>query len=261
MNLFSSRSNPAFQALRELAESSRARRSAGTTLLDGEHLIEAALTAGIRPRRLVYSAASWETPLAHWRERLPDVPVVVFTEALFAALSPVQHPTGLLAEIAIPRQEKPAPKFIVLLEDIQDPGNLGALLRTAAAAGVEQAYLSTACADAWSPKALRGGQGAQFALGVQERADLLHVAAGFPGVIHAAVLGAERSLYDLELHGATGFAFGNEGAGLSAPLQAASQPFRIPMPGRVESLNVAAAAAICLFERARPGVRRICAGA
>jgi len=138
---------------------------------------------------------------------------------------------------------------VVLLEDIQDPGNLGALLRTAAAAGVEQAYLSTACADAWSPKALRGGQGAHFRLGVQERADLVAVARRFP--VHAAVLGARESLFDLDLRGTAGFAFGNEGAGLSEALRACTRPFSIPMSGQVESLNVAAAAAVCLFERVR----------
>jgi len=173
----------------------------------------------------------------------------VLSDALFASLSPVDSPTGLLAEIAIPRVMNETARFVVLLEDIQDPGNLGALLRTAAAAGVEQVYCSTACADAWSPKALRGGQGAHFRLGVQERADLAAVARRIP--IHAAVLGARQSLFELDLRGAVGFAFGNEGAGLSEALRAHANPFTIPMSDRVESLNVAAAAAICLFERVR----------
>jgi TrmH family RNA methyltransferase len=161
----------------------------------------------------------------------------------------VDSPTGLLAEIAIPAVVNETAQFVVLLEDIQDPGNLGALLRTAAAAGVEQAYLSTACADAWSPKCLRGGQGAHFRLAIQERADLPAVARRFP--VHAAILGAPQSLFDLDLRGAVGFAFGNEGAGLSEALCACSSPFSIPMSDRVESLNVAAAAAVCLFERVR----------
>lgn len=252
--ILTSRANPGYQALRALAEDRRARRQAGATLIDGEHLLEAALAAGVMPRRLVFSASALEGHLAAWRERLPTVPALRLSDALFAALSPVAAPTGVLAEIAIPAPAQGTAGFVVLLEDVQDPGNLGALLRTAAAAGVERAYLSTACADAWSPKCLRGGQGAQFRLAIQERADLPEVARAFPGVIHAAVLGAETSLFALELRGAVGFAFGNEGAGLSEALRAQASPFTIPMSDRVESLNVAAAAAICLFERTRQGL-------
>jgi len=244
-----SRGNTTYQALRGLATDRRARREAQATLLDGEHLLEAALAAEIMPRRLVFSASARQGRLAGWSARLPAVPLLVLSDALFASLSPVDSPTGLLAEIAIPRVMNETALIVVLLEDIQDPGNLGALLRTAAAAGVEQVYCSTACADAWSPKALRGGQGAHFRLGVQERADLAAVARRIP--IHAAVLGARQSLFELDLRGAVGFAFGNEGAGLSEALRAHANPFTIPMSDRVESLNVAAAAAICLFERVR----------
>lgn len=246
-----SRGNPTYQALRGLAEDRRARRQSGSTLIDGEHLLEAALAAGIMPRRLVFSERALAGAAAMWRSRLPEVASVVLADPLFASLSPVDTPTGVLAEIAIPRVVNENARFVVLLEDIQDPGNLGALLRTAAAAGVEQAWLSTACADAWSPKCLRGGQGAHFRLAIQERADLVAVARRMP--IHAAVLGARQSLFELDLRGVVGFAFGNEGAGLSEALRACANPFTIPMSGRVESLNVAAAAAICLFERVRQG--------
>lgn len=253
--ILTSRANPGYQALRALAEDRRARRQAGATLIDGEHLLEAALAAGVTPRRLVFSAGALEGHLAAWRARLPEVPSLVLSDTLFASLSPVASPTGVLAEITIPKSDRllaeDSATFVVLLEDVQDPGNLGALLRTAAAAGVEQAWLSTACADAWSPRCLRGGQGAHFRLAIRERADLPEVARCFPGVIHAAVLGARASLFDLDLRGAVGFAFGNEGAGLSEALRAAASPFTIPMSDRVESLNVAAAAAICLFERVR----------
>ncbi|MDO9224889.1 MAG: RNA methyltransferase [Pseudomonadota bacterium] len=251
--ILTSRANPGYQALRALAEDRRARRQAGATLIDGEHLLEAALAAGITPRRLVFSAGALAGHLAAWQARLPEVPSLVLSDALFASLSPVDSPTGVLAEIAIPVLAEDSANFVVLLEDVQDPGNLGALLRTAAAAGVEQAWLSTACADAWSPKCLRGGQGAHFRVVIRERADLPEVARRFPGVIHAAVLGARASLFELDLRGAVGFAFGNEGAGLSEALRSAASPFTIPMSDRVESLNVAAAAAICLFERVRQG--------
>src|SRR5690606_40487356 len=106
-------------------------------------------------------------------------------------------------------------------------------------------------ADVWSPKALRGGQGAQFVVPVVEKADLVRVSTEFRGKLLAASLKGE-SLYSMDLTGPVAFVFGNEGAGLTDDmLSASSHRVRIPMPGNVESLNAAAAAAVCLFERVR----------
>lgn len=244
-----SRDNAEFRFLKSLAEEARARREAGLTLLDGWHLIEAALLAGLKPEKLIVAEGAILPAAA--QALAATLPVLALAEPLMRALSPVKTPTGLMALLRIPQPVEPQGEFAILLEDIQDPGNLGAVLRSAAAAGVQVAYLSGGCTDAWSPKALRGGQGAQFQLAIVERADLAGVAASFAGSVHAAVLGAEAALYQLDLTGPVAFAFGNEGAGLSAPLQASCRPFAIPMPGRVESLNVATAVAVCLFERVR----------
>lgn len=246
-----SKDNPFYRALLELADDRQARRERGQTLLDGEHLLEEALKAGLRPGLLILVEDLAAT--SPWQDRLPDIPTVILSGALLRKLSPVATPTGIMAVLDIP---KPAAgthtaPFIMMLDAIQDPGNLGALLRIAAAAGVGAVYLSKGCADAWSPKALRGGQGAQFRLDIHEEVDLLAVGQAFPGRLHAAVPRAPRSLYGLDLTGPTGFVFGNEGAGLDASLTQAAQAFSIPMPGDMESLNVAAAAAVCLFERVR----------
>jgi TrmH family RNA methyltransferase len=247
----SSRDNPTFRGLLDLAQDRRQRRQRRQTLLDGEHLLEAALQAGCVPRLLAFSA-SFPSPRADiWQERLPRVPAVVLAASLFSALSPVETPSGVLAVIDIPVAEPGRGGFLLLLEEIQDPGNLGAILRVAAAAGGSLVCLSRGCAEAWSPKCLRGGQGAQFQLCIREGVDLPGMARDWTGPVYAGLLGATHSLYELDLSGAVGFAFGNEGAGLSEPLQAACTPFAIPMPGRVESLNVATAAAVCLFERVR----------
>lgn len=246
----SSRDNAIFKGWLALATKAAARRETGQTLLDGEHLIDEALNAGVLPRQMIFAAEF--AGMAAWVAKTPGVPATVMPMALLRALSALSTPTGMLAVIDVP-----APvagdrfEFCMMLEDIQDPGNLGALLRTGAAAGVDVAYLSKGCAEAWSPKALRGGQGAQFRLAVHERADLRQVARAWPGHVYAAVPGAERTLFDLDLTGPTCVAFGNEGAGLGEALRREAIPFAIPMPGRCESLNVAAAAAVCLFERVR----------
>jgi TrmH family RNA methyltransferase len=93
--------------------------------------------------------------------------------------------------------------------------------------------------------------GGHFALSIHEAADLPAVTADFGGMVYAAALGVSRSLYSCNLQGKVAFAIGNEGAGLSAGLLRHCEPITIPMPGRVESLNAAAAAAVCLFEAVR----------
>jgi TrmH family RNA methyltransferase len=247
----SSRDNPAFRQLLALATDRAARRQSGQTLLDGEHLLEAALLAGIEPRCLVFSESALASQMGDWARRLPHVPALQLSDSLFKRLSPVDSPSGLLAEIAIPQPADRIDGCVLLLEGIQDPGNLGAILRVAAAAACAVVHLSPGCAEAWSPKCLRGGQGAHFQLAIREQADLLAVAGSLAMPVHAAALGTNRTLYGLDLRGPQAFAFGNEGAGLSAGLRVLCQPFSIPMPGRVESLNVATAVAVCLFERVR----------
>ena len=242
--------NPRFKALKKLAESAQARREAGMTLLDGEHLLDALLVSGGRPRQLL--VADTELP-ASMAGRCGDVPLLRLAPALLAALSPVKTPTGLIALVDIPAPaHPPKPHFCVMLEQIQDPGNLGAMLRSAAAAGVDTVFLSPGCADVWSPKVLRGGMGAHFVLRLEEGADLAGWTRRLSGPVVATVPDSEHSLFGVDLRGPVAFAFGNEGAGLSAGMQvAASLRVHIPMPGRMESLNAAAALAVCLFERVR----------
>ncbi len=251
----SSRDNPFFKSLHKLSSSGRERRETGQTLLDGAHLLNAYLDTGNKPLHLLINEqALQDAEIAALLETCTSVPITQFDNALFAQLSELKTPNGLLALIAIPqaRVEVAHSQFALLLEDIQDPGNLGSILRSAAAAGCDAVFLSQACADVWSPKVLRAGMGGHFVLSLHESADLLQVAADFTGKILAATLQADQSLYDTNLRGKLAFAIGNEGAGLSpALLDAAHQQFSIPMPGRVESLNAAAAAAVCLFETAR----------
>ncbi|HQR51293.1 MAG TPA: RNA methyltransferase [Methylophilaceae bacterium] len=248
-----SRDNPTYKQLKKLAESARERRKTGHALLDGAHLVAACLAAGRLPEMLVVAeSAAGNAEISGLLANTAGAQKIRLSDALFAEISPVETPTGLLAVVEIPHFPMlTRPEFGLLLEDVQDPGNLGSILRSAAAAGVQAAWLSAGCADAWSPRVLRAGMGAHFVLPVVERADLTAVATGFPGQVLAACLEGE-SLYRLDLAGPVAFMIGNEGAGLSRELiAAAGQRFTIPMPGRVESLNAAAAAAVCLFERVR----------
>ena len=143
----------------------------------------------------------------------------------------------------------------MLLDDVQDPGNVGTILRTAAAAGVEQVLLSKHCAFAWSPKVLRAGQGAHFLTTIVEDVDLAAWMATFRaggGRVAALVARGGAPFYRTALERPLALAVGNEGAGLSPALRAAADvEVTIPMPGGMESLNAAAAAAVVLFECVR----------
>ncbi len=251
--LISSRDNPLFKRLNKLAESARARREARMTLLDGDHLLGAYLDAGGQPHTLVRSASFDSDQFRQWAARCPQAKAIMLPDALFAELVPVATPTGLLAEAAwlSPFAIKTTP-LVLVLEDIQDPGNLGSMLRTGAAAGATLAVLSKGCHDPWSPKALRGGQGAQFVLPMQLGVDLVAWLNAFSGLSIALALGETNDFYAQDYVDATALIVGNEGSGLSpATTRHASLCAQIPMAGRVESLNASAALAVAIFEVAR----------
>ena len=248
-----SRDNPIFKRLKKLGESSRARREARMTLLDGEHLLAAYLDAGGQPHTLVRAESFDAGRFEHWAARCPDAKAIVLPDALFVEITPVSTPTGLLAESAwlSPIAPEGTP-LIIVLEDIQDPGNLGSMLRTGAAAGATLAVLSKGCHDPWSPKALRGGQGAQFVLPMARGVDVPAWCVQFQGQSLALALAEDRSVFSSELTGPLAFIVGNEGAGLSDAVRAAATAtVQIPMPGKMESLNASAALAIAVFEAVR----------
>lgn len=255
MKRITSRDNPTFKLLRQLAHSGRERRKQGRTILDGLHLVECYCRMVGMPEVLVLSErGAGRAEIAEFVEAAPAAQRIMLADALFEEVSPLETPPGILALIAIP----PAAGRIVVddtcvvLDAVQDAGNLGSILRSAAAAGVRHALLTEGCAQAWSPKVLRAAMGAHFALTIVEHADALSLLASYPGRILATRPEAQVALYDMDLRGAVAWLFGNEGAGLSASVAVLAQDaVRIPMPGAAESLNVAAAAAICLFEQLR----------
>ena len=231
------------------------RRRTGLTVLDGAHLLAAYLDSGRPVEELFVSRAGVEDgEVASLVARAAPARATLLSDALFEALSTVESPTGVIAIVRTPGSQ-PAPpdaRLALLLEDIQDPGNVGMLLRSAAAAGAQHVLLSPRCAFAWAPKVLRAAMGAHFRLNIVEGADLAAWLAAFRGTGVALGGEAPRSLYDCDLAGPVALAIGNEGAGLSPALAAAAGVrARIPMAPGIESLNAAAAGTVALFECAR----------
>ncbi len=256
MKHVTSRDNPAVKRLHALAHSGRERRKLGRTVLDGTHLVESAMAAGWPLLELIVSDEGLgRAEIRALLRRLEAVPTLHLADPLFAHVSPVDTPSGLLAVIDIPpaRALRTPEDSLLVLDGVQDPGNLGTILRTAAAAGLADVLLTDGCAQAWSPRVLRAGMGGQFQLRIHEHADVARLLDGYRGEILATGVGAEsRILFDIDLRGSVAWLFGAEGQGLSAEIAAlATTTVTIPMPGPVESLNVGAAAAVCLFEQVR----------
>jgi TrmH family RNA methyltransferase len=260
MKYISSRDNPGFKRLRGLVDDARTRREELASVIDGDHLILAALDASWPIHQLVLREDMLESEvvvdiLQRVKENSRDVPMLVMAPSLFNALSPVVTPTGILAEIALPTPHPVDTNDgdVLALAGVQDAGNLGSLLRTAVAAGVTRVWLDAQTTQAWSPKALRAGMGAQFCLAIEEGCDLLPRLTGSARpVLVTSLEEGSVSLYELELRQPNIWVFGSEGQGVPVALQALAQyRVRIPMPGKMESLNVGAAAAACLFEQVR----------
>lgn len=257
MKTISSRENSLYKELKLLASSSQARRKAGRTLLDGIHLCDAYLRQVGAPALCVASEGAMAHPeVATIVQRCESgkVQCILLPDALYQALSQVEHGIGLLFVVDTPRAMLPdaLTRPAVLLDNLQDPGNLGSVLRSAAAAGIEDVFCSRTTAFAWSPKVLRAGMGAHFQLNIFENVDLSAMMHAARVPVLATSSHASQRIFDVDLRQPVAWLFGHEGQGVSAELlELATQQVSIPHLGNMESLNVAASAAVCFFEQVR----------
>jgi len=240
-----SRHNPLVAEMRRLAGEKEERRRRGLLLGQGQKLLTEALASGLKPETVLYCDAPPALP--------EGVRRVAVTEELLAYVSPMKSAPEVLFTAPIPEERGPVFGRVLLAEELQDPGNVGTMIRTAAAFGFDGILLAGSCADPWSPKAVRSSMGAAFRLNIWERPDVGEALEelreeGLP--IYAAAL-AEKA----EQAGSFRFperfalAVGNEGHGLGEKvLAAADKIIRIPMAPGAESLNAAAAAAVLMWE-------------
>ena len=254
-----SRRNPLVKRLRELHHAS-GRLEQQRLLLEGTHLLEEALRLGLAPDGLL-ATLSWLERHGALLAALPSATIwrEVSAEVLEAAAT-TRHPDGVIATLPwtlpAPPPSPPAPAFALLLDNVQDPGNLGTLLRTALAAGVEQIWLGEG-ADPWQPKVLRASSGASLALRIARFSaakllERLQEARSAGITVVGTVARGGEPYWSHDWQGPTVLMLGNEGAGLSPELLArADRLLSLPHSAAVESLNVAVAAAPLLLERER----------
>ena len=254
MKRLGSRENPRVRRWQRLVRDPRARRSESRAVIEGVHLVTAYLAQGVRPLALLMSETGLKRAEVASLARHAEIEPVLLPDSLFGTIADAETPTGVAAEIEIPVGEERLSESTgcVFMEGIQDSGNVGTIVRSAAAFGVRDAVLAPGCADPWSPKALRAGMGGHFAVRILEAADLSAMIDRFGGKIVCTVVRGGTPVHELDLSGRLGWIFGSEGRGVSEGLAAkAAHRATIPVAAGADSLNVAAAAAICLYEARR----------
>ena len=244
-----SRDNPFLKELRKLSTESTAYRKAGRVWLEGDHLCSAALVRGIQPAVAVFSESFW--PLAGVLFASAAIKNIVISDKLWQDISGLESPAKMGFIVDLPSSVQIIPNVAtVILDRVQDAGNVGSILRSAAAFGFKQVIALKGSAALWSPKVLRAGMGAHFGLQLVEAASLDDVAVlTIPLVVTSSHQGdfLQNLMENQELPSPCAWVMGHEGQGVCAELLAqAAVSVRIGQPGGEESLNVAAAAAICL---------------
>lgn len=243
--LISSRENTLLKELRKLSTDNTAYRKAGRFWIEGDHLCSAALARGVVPSVLVVSESFM--PLAPVEYARAAIKTVVIPDAVFREISGLESPAKVGFLVDLPGVVGIEPMAAtVILDRVQDAGNVGSILRSAGAFGFRQVLALKGSAALWSPKVLRAGMGAHFGLRLIEGLELQDLdALKVPLVVTSSHQGA--LVQKLDLPHPCAWAMGHEGQGVSDALMGKASVFaRIGQPGGEESLNVAAAAAICL---------------
>ena len=250
MDRITSTNSSLVKKVRELERKGKARRESGLFIAEGERLCSEIPPAFLE--RLFLSE--------DYHGRLPaislgDSRILRVSPSVMEYMSDTEHPQGILAMVRMPEYPEMEGDLFLLLENLQDPGNLGTIFRTAEAAGASGIFLSRGCVDLFSPKAVRSTMGSLFRIPFQLVPDLIETARALKnrGIeIYAAHLDGVKPHYDFDYRRPSAFLIGNEGNGLSEELTAeADQLIRIPMKGRTESLNASVSAALLLYEALR----------
>jgi TrmH family RNA methyltransferase len=243
--LITSKDNAFVKDLKRLAQDNTAYRKQGRVWLEGDHLCRAALTRGLAPAVGVFSDSFWASRQDEWAKFA--IKNVVLPDALLKEISGLESPAPMGFVLDLPAAPAIAPEApSVILDRVQDAGNVGSILRSAAAFGFKQIIALKGTAALWSPKVLRAGMGAHFGLQLIEGVAIEALAElAVPILVTSSHQG--DLIHQAKLPWPCAWAMGHEGQGVGPELMArASQFVRIAQPGGEESLNVGAAAAICL---------------
>ena len=260
MYLIQSAHNEQLKRLSKLLKQAKTRRELGLAAMEGVHVLQAYLHTGALPEQVFVSEKRAEhAEVAALLRRLPAGVVHVVTGDALSKISALTEADDVISVIKRPvNAALPTSGNGMLLEDVQDPGNIGTIIRCAAAVGLDWLLLSKGAADVYAPKVLRAAMGGHFGLAIYTDVDAVAWAQQFTGRLWMTALGQDSdSLYDLDLNQDGVWVMGNEGNGISEPLLAlAAKTVHIPMSAHTESLNVAMAATVCVFEQQRQRLQK-----
>jgi RNA methyltransferase, TrmH family len=247
--------NERIKRIRALQNSAKTRRAEGRVSLEGARLIADALAVGSLPEFVVFTAqAVAQTKIHRLIEQFEQrsIPCLEASPEVFAQAADTQHPQGIIAVCPLPDLPMPEkPGFVLLLDALRDPGNLGTILRSAAAAGVDAVILLPECADPFNGKCLRAGMGAHFRVPIR----IFSWGQAAPYVddipLYMADAAGSQRYDEIDWRSPAGLIIGGEANGAGPESHARSSMISIPMANHAESLNAASATAVILFEAAR----------
>jgi TrmH family RNA methyltransferase len=260
--VISSTANAHVKHIRSLAANRQARQRERCFVLEGVRLLTEALRAGASPQLALYAPDQLQQTEAGeqlLQQLAGRAGCYEATARVVAAACDTVSPQGVVAVVPWPQQQA-QPGLLLVLDAVQDPGNVGTLLRSAEAAGVGQVVCSRGTADVYNPKVVRAAMGAHFYLSMQVDVTYDNLAALLRHVpnVYAAVGTASTPYYAVDWHSPAALIIGSEARGISAEtLPLASHEIAIPMMGRAESLNAAVAGSIILFETLRQRMERL----
>ena len=251
MTAITSKDNPTIKSTHALLTQSRARKKMGKTVLEGTHLLDAYLSAGLTPETVIISESAYEyDEILSLLNHMGDCRLLVITDALYQYLSTLGASLPIMAIIPIP--ERTLTSAItgdcLIINGVQDNGNLGTLLRTASAVGFDTVICTQGSAHAYTPKSLRAGMGAQFSLTLYENISLDDVLTHVRTPLYATSSHSDALIYHTDLTAPVALIMGHEGQGVDERLLARASALTLPQPNGQESLNVGVAGSLCLYE-------------
>lgn len=252
--LITSDKNQTVKLAKALLTQARQRKKLGLTVLEGTHLIDAALRSDYPfVQILVAESAQTHAEVQQILTRLPTyTPILTLSDSLYESIRSLGTGIDIMAIVTIPTPRLAAiHEDCLILNDVQDSGNVGTLLRTAAAVGINTILCTSSTAQAWSPKTLRAGMGAQFALTVYEGLSHADILDYVKVPLFATSSHTDTLIYEHDLRAPMAWIMGHEGQGVCAELMQCATPIALPQPNGQESLNVAIAGSLCLYETLR----------
>ena len=247
MLYINSKDNSFYKTLKKISANKKFRLGLGQTILDGAHLIKTYQKYS-QPLALIKDESINSSEVINLILNNKEIKCLSLSHDLFIKLSELKTSRGILGLVEIPKNILAASPLTLLLDRIQDPGNLGTILRTASASGITSVVLSRGCADIWSPKTLRASQGFQFGLSCIAEQDLSVWIDNFNGEVFALSMGGQ-SIYNSTLNHNVAILIGNEGSGIDASLlEKTDGILSLPMQNDVESVNAAVAASVFMYE-------------